>query len=896
MEKGDVANEKEPNMFDRAGSAVSKFFVRSFEKLGLFCGTRPWTTIGLALLFVIICGAGMMNFKVENRSEKLWVPTASEAQDDKKYVDENYFKYGRFEEVLLHAEPPVDVLQPVYLDFLWRIHNRVLQVEYEHTYNATTKQTIGWEDICLTRGSSCQLYSIFDAFNNNPANWQTEAAIKTAVNGPVATSTGEPFEVTTTIGGIERGADGLIVSAKAISLPYLISRKFEVFKSGDYEDTIADGWEQSFLDLLETYAENLDPELKAALPAAVHETIIVDYATTRSFADEFSNAIGADLSLLQIAILAILIYATVMLSKWGRGLAGMRLMLCIGGVACIGLSIVASFGIASAFGLFYSPLMSVLPFLLLGIGVDDMFVIVNAFDLTDPNDEIPIRLSKALGLSGTSVTVTSLTDFFAFAVGSQTSLPALRNFCLYAAIGIMVDFMLQVTLFCAFLVFDTRRMNSKKCDPCCCVGAPGYQGADSAAEKGQVEQVTQCGCCAMPMDDVNGQVEYTCCPGPFRRGVRGFLGENLGRALGKNAVKVGVIALFAVITAIGITGVALIEIDADVQDFIPPDNYLADWWVARKDYLTSVGESTSIYMQPQDYANPAVWGEMTAMYNAVKQDPYIANSTVVSWFEMFRSDVGTLRPGALFFQDVKAFLETGGGNSYRSDIVWNDAADPSKGIKTSKINANHIKVDKSNTKVKSMDSLRATVANVQGLGDHSFAYSEEYLTYEQYKSVADEIVMNISLALMACGIIIFLLVINPLASFIVFASVTSVVVNIVGYMHFWDLTIDSVTVIMLVIALGLAVDYSAHIGHSYVVKTGTANERIEKALTEMGPAVFHGAMSTFLAVMVLSGSISYVFITFFKQLFLCITLGLAHGLILLPVLLSLANPKPHDTH
>ena len=57
MEKGDVANEKEPNMFDRAGSAVSKFFVRSFEKLGLFCGTRPWTTIGLALLFVIICGA-----------------------------------------------------------------------------------------------------------------------------------------------------------------------------------------------------------------------------------------------------------------------------------------------------------------------------------------------------------------------------------------------------------------------------------------------------------------------------------------------------------------------------------------------------------------------------------------------------------------------------------------------------------------------------------------------------------------------------------------------------------------------------------------------------------------------------------------------------------------------
>ena len=41
--------------------------------------------------------------------------------------------------------------------------------------------------------------------------------------------------------------------------------------------------------------------------------------------------------------------------------------------------------------------------------------------------------------------------------------------------------------------------------------------------------------------------------------------------------------------------------------------------MARKELLTSVGESTSIYMQPPDYADPAVWGELTAMFNAVKQ-------------------------------------------------------------------------------------------------------------------------------------------------------------------------------------------------------------------------------------------------------------------------------------
>ena len=62
----------------------------------------------------------------------------------------------------------------------------------------------------------------------------------------------------------------------------------------------------------------------------------------------------------------------------------------------------------------------------------------------------------------------------------------------------------------------------------------------------------------------------------------------------------------------------------------------------------------------------------------------------------------------------------------------------------------------------------------------------------------------------------------------------------------------------------------------------------------MGVAVFNGAISTFLAVIVLSSSKSYVFMTFFRQLFLCIVFGLGHGLVLLPVLMSLFPPKPFD--
>lgn len=43
-------------------------------------------------------------------------------------------------------------------------------------------------------------------------------------------------------------------------------------------------------------------------------------------------------------------------------------------------------------------------------------------------------------------------------------------------------------------------------------------------------------------------------------------------------------------------------------------------------------------------------------------------------------------------------------------------------------------------------------------------------------------------------------------------------------MHFWGLTIDVISCINLVIAVGLCVDYSAHIAHCYVISKGALNE------------------------------------------------------------------------
>lgn len=61
-------------------------------------------------------------------------------------------------------------------------------------------------------------------------------------------------------------------------------------------------------------------------------------------------------------------------------------------------------------------------------------------------------------------------------------------------------------------------------------------------------------------------------------------------------------------------------------------------------------------------------------------------------------------------------------------------------------------------------------------------------------------------------------------------------------MYHWGLKVDGVTVVMLIVAIGLAIDYSAHIGVAYLHSTyRTADEAVVNALVDMGTPVVHGA-------------------------------------------------------
>lgn len=94
--------------------------------------------------------------------------------------------------------------------------------------------------------------------------------------------------------------------------------------------------------------------------------------------------------------------------------------------------------------------------------------------------------------------------------------------------------------------------------------------------------------------------------------------------------------------------------------------------------------------------------------------------------------------------------------------------------------------------------------------------------------------------------------------------------------------------ITIIMSIGFSVDYSAHITYGYVVSDKQLpSDRIRDALGALGWPLTQGAVSTILAVIVLADVPAYMIVTFFKTVFLSISLGLLHGLVFLPVALSL---------
>merc|ERR1719351_390608 len=129
-------------------------------------------------------------------------------------------------------------------------------------------------------------------------------------------------------------------------------------------------------------------------------------------------------------------------------------------------------------------------------------------------------------------------------------------------------------------------------------------------------------------------------------------------------------------------------------------------------------------------------------------------------------------------------------------------------------------------------------------------------------------------------VVTMLLLCNIQICLMVIMIVVFTLTDIIGFLHFWHITIDIISCVNIVLAIGLCVDYSVHICHAFLVAKGSKSERAVIAVETIGPAVLNGGVTTFLALVLLAGSTSHTFLTFFKVLSfsLCCSPSLDPGL------------------
>merc|ERR1719468_916950 len=87
-----------------------------------------------------------------------------------------------------------------------------------------------------------------------------------------------------------------------------------------------------------------------------------------------------------------------------------------------------------------------------------------------------------------------------------------------------------------------------------------------------------------------------------------------------------------------------------------------------------------------------------------------------------------------------------------------------------------------------------------------FPMTQEYANWETELVIRKELFRNVGLSLACVFVTMLILLADLWGSILVMICVLMTLIDVMGYMHFWGLTIDVVSSIIVIISIGLCVD------------------------------------------------------------------------------------------
>ncbi|KAK7550011.1 niemann-pick C1 protein precursor [Phyllosticta citricarpa] len=892
---------------------------RLFGRLGFIAAEFPAMTIFISVLIVGLLSLGWLRFTVERDPVRLWVSPDSDAAREKTFFDDNFGPFYRAEQAFLVNETG-PVLNYDTLVWWFDVEKRVQRL--------LANDGVTFDDVCFKpTGDACVVQSVTGYFGGEISNLKRETwekQLRDCAESPVdcLPDFQQPLNPNMLFGAWNKD----VLEAKALIVTWVVNN----YAEGTAELERAEFWEDS-----------LTSQLHAIQYEAKERGLRVSFNTESSLEEELNKSTNTDAKIVVVSYIIMFLYASLALGSTtltarsilhnpSNALVQSKFMLGVVGILIVLMSVSASVGLFSAAGIKVTLIIAeVIPFLVLAVGVDNIFLIVHEFErvnLSHAEGTVSERVAKALGRMGPSILLSATTETVAFALGAAVGMPAVRNFAAYAAGAVFINALLQVTMFVSVLALNQQRVEASRADciPCLRVGR---------ADPGLV---------------INGVVYGADDEGTLQKYIRRVYAPAL---LGKKA-KVAIITIFLGFFTAGLALIPKMELGLDQRIAIPSDSYLINYFNDLYDYF---GVGPPVYFVTRDVNvterqhQQELCGRFStcnelSLANTLEQErkrpetSYIADATA-SWIDDYflwlnpsldsccvdkkgpfdekacfadrnppwNPTLKGMPEGQEFIHYLERWIKaptTGecplaGKAAYGTALVIDNS---SLTIPASHFRTSHTPLRSQKDFISAYASARRIASQIsERTGVSVFPYSKFYIFFDQYASIVRLTLTLVGSALAIIFAVTSLLLGSLATGLVVTLTVVMTLVDIAGTMALAGVSLNAVSLVNLIICVGIGVEFCAHIARAFTFPSASLLERAPKArfrardarawaaLVNVGGSVFSGITVTkFLGVAVLAFTRSKIFEIYYFRVWLSLVVWAAlHALVFLPVALSL---------
>ncbi|XP_071877009.1 protein patched isoform X1 [Bombus fervidus] len=287
------------------------------------------------------------------------------------------------------------------------------------------------------------------------------------------------------VGGAKHNKTGHLTRAAALQTVVQLMGERELYDFFDntYKVHNIDWSQEKASQVLKTWQRAFSNQVKKHLDAngsAPYNLYAFSTTTMNDILGKYS-----EVSVMKIAIgcALMVLYAGIVLLRWKdpvRSQAGVG----IAGVMLICATVAAGLGFCALLGIpFNAATTQIVPFLALGLGVHDMFLLTHTYAELSVN-EVPSgeQTGVVLKRTGLSVLLAGISNVSAFFAAAIIPIPALRVFCFQAGILLLFNLAAMLLVFPAMVSLDLRRRRSGRSDIlCCCL--PSNAGRNKYANR-----------------------------------------------------------------------------------------------------------------------------------------------------------------------------------------------------------------------------------------------------------------------------------------------------------------------------------------------------------------------------------------------------------------------------